>query len=104
MTARGYGGVPRGASRSKLRQIDSQVRAKLKTDACYWLALPVAARGQCLAVGVFIGRPRSSSRATERGQFAATVRAGQPKGCDFVSRLDMGRMRGWLVHEAADRE
>ena len=40
-----------------------------------------------------------SSLATERGQFAATVRAGQPKGCDFVSRLDMGRMHSWLVHE-----
>jgi hypothetical protein len=37
------------------------------------VALPVAARGQCPAVGAFIGRPRSNSRASERGQFAATA-------------------------------
>ena len=49
-----------GLSRSRLRSIDSQVRAKLQTNAWYRAALPVelTPRGQCLAVGVFIGRPR----------------------------------------------
>jgi hypothetical protein len=44
-----------------------------------------ASRRQCPAGGAFIGRPRSSSRASERGQFAATVRAARAPRRQFFS-------------------